>query len=58
MRLGRSVAALVNSEIINNIASVAAGGSYNDGGDVTLDAESSVSGNKPDTCVGTPACSP
>lgn len=49
---------LVNSAIINNIASVAAGGIYNDGGDVTLDAESSVSDNEPDDCVGTPACSP
>ena len=49
---------LVNSHVINNIAAVSAGGIYSDGGEVTLDAESSVSGNQPDDCVGTEACAP
>jgi hypothetical protein len=49
---------LVNSHVTNNSASETAGGIFSDGGEVTLDNDSSVTDNSPDNCIGTPACMP
>ena len=53
---------LTSSTITGNTGRRGGGGIYNDldedygDGITTLDADSSVTGNTPDDCVGTPAC--
>jgi hypothetical protein len=47
---------LVGTSVTGNTARREGGGIRNDGGTVTLDGTSTVTGNVPDDCVGTPAC--
>ena len=57
--INSGVLELVRSTVNENEAALEGGGIWNgSGGDVTLDASSSVTGNTPDDCVGTSACQP
>ena len=47
---------LIASKVTANVADHGGGGIWDEGGSVMLDAGSSVTGNVPDDCVGTPAC--
>ena len=53
----RGTVTMTASTVSANTSQASGGGIHNrDGGTIMLDATSSVTGNVPDDCVGTPAC--